>query len=239
MSKKAPLWYESLGYAYNPFIIKPGFFDDEVVGYDKEIDNLVTKLTSPVMYFLEGDFGLGKTTMLRYVINEFAGQKKVLYISRNRSDRAFDYAQLLKGANKGLGKLLGKKAKDVILVVDETAKINAADCEQIVEYFESGNFLSVLFVDKSFKEARLSDEIRKIIGQHVMSLKQLKAEDAIELARSRLDGNNDFISDALIKDVFDKSGKNTRLFLAALEDVCRHAVSTGQKKVTKDDLKVL
>jgi len=191
------------------------------------------------MYFLEGDFGLGKTTMLRYLINEFAQDQRVIYISRNRNDRAFDYAQLLKEANKGFGKLFGAKAKNVILIVDETAKINAEDCRQIIEYFDAGNILSVLFVDKSFADARLSDEIRKLIGKNVLGLKELKAADAIELARSRLDGNEKFLSDDIIAAVFEKTGKNTRLFLAGLEDVARHAVESGREQVTKEDLKVL
>ncbi len=238
MNKKIPLWYESLGYAYNPFIIKPGFFDDEIIGYDKEIDTLVKNLKSHVMYFLEGDFGFGKTTLLRYIINEFSGENRVLYISRNRNDRAFNYEELLKNANKGLGKLFGVKAKNVILIVDETSKINEDDCKQIVEYFDAGNFLSVLFVDKSFKDAPLTKEIQKLIGKNILSLTQLKPKDAIELVKSRLDGNTDFISDELITEVFEKS-KNTRLFLEAMDDVARHAVADGRKKVSKEDIKVL
>ncbi len=239
MSKKEALWYETLGYAYNPFIIKPGFFDDEVVGYDKEIDSLVKKLSSHAMFFLEGDFGLGKTTMLRYLINEFAGQHRVVYISRNRNDRAFNYAVLLKGANKGFGRLFGAKAKNVILIVDETAKINEEDCNQIMTYFDSQNILSVLFVDKSYKESRLTDDVQKIIGKNVVALKELKVDQVIELVRSRLDGGNEFISDAIITSVFEKSGKNTRLFLAAMEDVARAAVKAGREEVSKEDLKVL
>jgi type IV secretory pathway ATPase VirB11/archaellum biosynthesis ATPase len=110
------LWFEQLGYAHNPFTIKPGFFDDEVIGYDSEIDALVKKLQAKNMCFLEGDFGQGKTTILKYIINEFSGDYRVAYISRNRSDRAHDYGELLKGASSGLKKFFGMKAKDVVLM---------------------------------------------------------------------------------------------------------------------------
>ena len=118
------IWYKELGYAYNPFIIKPGFFDDEVIGYDKEIETLITWLKSDSMCFLEAEYGLGKSTILKFIINEFKDEFRLAHISRNRSDRAFNYEKLLVEANKGLGKLFGKKAKEVILIIDETEKLN-------------------------------------------------------------------------------------------------------------------
>jgi replication-associated recombination protein RarA len=233
------MWFEKLGYAYNPFIIKPGFFDDEVIGYDTQIDKLVELLKDGEMAFLEGHFGLGKTTILKYIINEFKGVNKVLYISRNRSDRAMNYTNLLKGASKGLKKFFKVKAKNTILIVDETAKINASDCDQIEEFYESGNFKSVLFVDYSLKEARLTKSVKTIIGENVVSLKPLTPKASVELARSRLEGNEELISSTLIKEVYELSENNTRRFLENLEDVCRHAIDAERTSVTKEDLDVL
>lgn len=233
------IWYEELGYVYNPFTIKPGFFDDEVIGYDKPVEDLVKKLNSHIMMFLEGDYGQGKTTILKFLINEFAGHSRVIYISRNRSDRAMDYASILKGASKGLGKVFGRKAKDAVLIVDETAKINAQDCAEIEEFFDKGNFKSVLFIDKSFDESRLTSSIKKMIGKNVVKLPTITPKDAVELVRSRLDGNEKLITDDQIKKVFEKSKKNTRTFLLSMEDVCRNAIENERKKVGDADLKVL
>jgi len=232
-------WYNELGYAYNPFTIKPGFFDDEVFGYDDEIDDLILALQGKSMNFLEGDFGLGKTTIVKYIINELKGVYRIAHISRNRSDRSFDYDSLLKGANKGFGKLLGKKAKDVVLIVDETEKINARDCEQIMNLYDEGFIKSVLFIDASFKEARLTGDVKKEIGKKIIQLKSLSSDDAVELVRSRLEGHEELITDAFIKKVFDKSGKNTRQFLLNMEDVCRNAIKNNRVMVTKDDLSVI
>ncbi len=239
MRKKIDLWYETLGYAFNPFTIKPGFFDDEVIGYDREIDTLIKKLSENKMYFLQGNFGQGKTTILKFLINEFSGKFKVIYISRNRSDRAFDYSKVLKGASKGLKKLFGMKAKNAILIVDETAKINNSDCEQIEKYFKDGYFKSVLFIDKSLDESKLSQQIKKLIGKNILTLQTLKPSEAVELIKSRLDTDVKLITDDLVKKVYDKSGKNTRQFLLNMEDVCRHAIEDGRKSVKADDLTVL
>jgi len=237
--RKETIWYEELGYVYNPFTIKPGFFDDEVIGYDKHVENLVKKLNSHVMMFLEGEYGQGKTTILKFLINEFSGKNKVIYISRNRSDRAMNYTQLLKGAKKGLGKIFGGKVKDAILIVDETAKINAQDCAQIEEYFDKGNFKSVIFIDKSLEESRLTESVKKMIGKNVVKLSTITPKDAVALVRSRLDGNEKLLSDDQIKKIFEKSKKNTRQFLLNMEDVCRNAIENERKKVGDADLKVL
>ncbi len=239
-TKQSRLWFEVLGYAYNPFTIKPGFFDDAIFGYDTTVDNIIETLSEKNMAFLEGDFGLGKTTLLKFIVNEFKGRKqKIIYISRNRSDRAFNYAKLLKGASKGFAKLFGKKAKDVTLIVDETEKVNKKDCNQILQFYNKRNIKSVLFIDVSFKDARLSPEIKKEIGKTVFQLKPLDAKDAVELIRDRLEKNNELISDDYLKKIFTISKKNTRQYLLNVEDVCRHAIENGRTKVTKEDLSVL
>lgn len=233
------VWYEQLAYAYNPFTIKPGFFDDEVVGYDDEIDKLVLALQQKNMCFLEADYGLGKTTILKYLINELKEVHRVVYISRNRSDRAFNYTSLLKGASKGLRKLLSKKAKNVILIVDETEKINRVDCDEILKNYDEGFIRSVLFMDSSLKKSRISNSIRKEIGESLIKLKPLSSKDAIYLVRSRLEGNEELVSDTIIKKVYDKSNKNTRQFLLNMEDVCRNAILDERRTVQLKDLKVL
>ena len=233
-------WYEKLNYVYNPFTIKPGFFNDEVIGYDKEIETLIKWVNKGEFAFLEGEYGQGKTTILKYLINEFEGRRPVIYISRNRSDRAMNYKNLLVGAKGAFGRFFGIKAKNAFLIVDETEKINARDCADILKYADEGNFHAVLFIDKSMKDSRLSKEVKKRIDKNVISLKSLHEKDAVALVRSRLDGNKELISDANIKKVFARiPEKSTRTFLLAMEEVCRNAINHDRSSVTIDDLKVL
>lgn len=233
-------WYETLGYLYNPFTIKPGFFNDEVIGYDKEIEKLIKLIKDKKVAFIEGEYGQGKTTVLKFLINEFAPTRNVIYISRNRSDRAMNYKNLLTESNGFFGKVFGVKAKNAILIVDEVEKINAKDCAQIEKYLDAGNFAAALFIDKSLRDARLSPELKKRIGKDVIQLKPLHEKDAIAIVRSRLDGNKALISDENIKKVFARiPEKSTRSFLLAMEEVCRHAIEADKKAVDIDDLKIL
>lgn len=233
-------WYEQLGYLYNPFTIKPGFFNDEVIGYDKEIEQLVELINDRQVAFLQGEYGQGKTTVLKYLINEFSPKRNVIYISRNRSDRAMDYNNLLQGAKGFWGRAFGIKARNAILIVDETEKINAKDCAQIEAYLDKGNFGAALFIDKSLKDSRITPELKKRIGKNVVQLKPLHEKDAVAVVRSRLDGNKGLITDTNIKKVYSRlPEKSTRSFLLAMEEVCRHAIEKGRDKVSIDDLKII
>ncbi|MFP4118910.1 MAG: hypothetical protein ACLFTH_02540, partial [Candidatus Woesearchaeota archaeon] len=192
-------WFEKLGYMHNPFTIKPGFFDDEVIGYDKEVDSIIEMIKEGEMIYLEGDFGQGKTTILTFIINEFSGKNKIIKIHRSRKDRAFHYDRLLVRANSALKRLFGIKAKNVILIVDEANSMNNKDCAAIKHYYETGHFKAVLFMDNSYSESAASQALKDKIGKNVISLKKLSQSDAIALVRSRLEEGTDLISDDMIK----------------------------------------
>lgn len=233
------IWFRKLGYKDNPFTIKPGFFDDQVLGYDEEVDSVIEKIKNGDMMYLEGEFGQGKTTILEYVINEFSSKHKIAHIHRSRKDRALNYERLLKGAGNALKKAFNVKQKNVILIVDEANYLNRKDCDRIEQYYEQGYFKAVLFQDHSFKEAPMTDSLKKKIGDNIVSLKKLTQDDAITLVRSRLDDGKELVSDTIIKNVFKKSFKNTRHFLENMEDVCRHAVENGRTSVSEEDLNIL
>lgn len=235
---KTELWYKKLGYVENPFSIKPAFFNDEVVGYDAEVDSLIKKLAKGEVCFLEAEFGKGKSTIIKYVINEFVNHNKIIHISRNKSDRALDYENLLKEANTSFGKVFGLKAKNVILIVDEVGKINQKDCEQIEKFMKSKNIFSVLFADVSFAKTNLTDSLKKKIDKNLIKLKDLIPNDAVEIVKSRI-STEGIISDDLIISIFEKSKRNTRSFLINLEKVFRYSFDNGNQKISSNDLTCL
>jgi replication-associated recombination protein RarA len=230
------LWFKELGYKENPFIIKPAYFDDEVIGYDKEIDDLIKMINENKFCFLEGEFGKGKTTIINFLINEFIGYNKIIYISRNRSDRALNYEDLLIGSSNFFGRLFRIKPKNVILVVDEVSKINKKDCEQIEKFYEDGHFKAVLFCDVSLDKSNLTQKVKTKISKNVITLKDLTAKEAIELVKSRLE-NDELISEELIKKVFDKSEKNIRLMFINLDKIFRKAFELGKTSISEEDIK--
>ena len=229
-------WYQELGFLYNPFTIKPAFFNDEIIGYDTTVDAVVTCLKEGNILFLQGEYGQGKTSMLKYLINEFKGKRHLIHVSRNRSDRALQYKKILISANNWFGRLFSKPVKHAILIVDETENINLHDCEQIESLFESNYLHAVLFMDKSLEKANISPSLKERIGKNIFELKPISESDAISLVRSRLEDAGRLISDALIKKVFAKSKKNTRTFLLLMEEVFLHAYKDDRQEVQEQDL---
>ncbi|MGM5480606.1 MAG: hypothetical protein ACQESC_04045 [Nanobdellota archaeon] len=236
---KTKTWYEKLHYKHNPFTIKPGYFDDEVIGYDKEIDTIIAKINDGNIVFLQGEYGQGKTTILTYIINEFSGKNKIAKITRSRSDRPYNYEKLLVRANKGIKKAFGMKAKNAILIVDEAGKLNKHDYTKIEHLHEQGNLKSIVLIDNEINKKLTTSSIEKEISKNTIAITPLSEEDAISLVRSRLGGGEKLISDQLIKEIFEISKKNTRQFLENLEDVFRKAIDSGKEKISKKDLDIL
>lgn len=232
------LWYERLGFKSNPFTIKTAYFNDEIIGYDNEIDTLIEKLSEHHMIFLEAEYGKGKSSIIQYLINEFKGQNKIIKVSRNRSDRALNYAKLARKTRGFFGKILNLKPKNVILIIDEVDKINQKDCDEIEKLFNNKILQSVLFVGVNFSKANLSNKIKKNMEKNLIVLKNLSPNEAIELVKSRID-TEEIISDEIIKVIFEKSNKNTRSFLENLERVFKGSFEQGKDKITLDDVKFI
>ena len=62
------LWYKKLGFHNNPFNIKPGAYDNELVAYN--MPYIYKKIDNGDMVFIEGYYGSGKTTILKNIINK-------------------------------------------------------------------------------------------------------------------------------------------------------------------------
>ena len=236
---KQQLWFEKIGFTHNPFTIKPGFFDDEVVGYDDEVDTLISKIENDEMIYLEGSYGQGKTTILTYIINEFKGRNRIIKIQRSRNDKPFNYDKLLVGASGVIKRSFNMRSKDVILIVDEANSLNDKDCHQIEDLYNDGHFKAVLFVDNSYKKAPFTQSIKDTIGKNVVSLQPISAESAVELIHSRLGEDSELISDKYISDLFAASKGSMRLFLNKVEDACRHAIEHDRDSVGEKDVKAV
>jgi len=229
-------WYEDFGFKENPFIIKPAAFHDEMIGYEEKVDRLTDELEEGSVWFLGGKYGTGKTTALKRIINTFMGQGKLIYLSLNRSDRSVDFNRLLKRRGNILQRLMGLKPKDCTLLVDEAQRITSKDCDNIIDLYDSEHLKSIVFVSNKYDKVRFTDELKELIGKNIMHVGEITPDEAVDLARKRID-DLAFISDKLIKKVFEKSKNNPRRFLQNLEEVFRDAHSEGAKKVTDNHVK--
>lgn len=226
------IWYKELGFYNNPFSIKPLAFHEEIIGYD--VDVVFNKIQNGEVIFLEGDYGKGKTAILKKIIRKFGGHKNLIYYSCNRTESSIDCDKLIKDRHGFLGSIFSDD-NNLILLLDEAQDLSTEDSEKLIEYYGK-NFKSIVFVGSDFEKVSFSSSLAKLIGQNIIRLGDLTEEDAINIIRKRI-GQANFISDDSIKAMFKKSGKNPRKLLKNCEDVCHYTISQGYSKVSDEHVK--
>ncbi|NTV24156.1 MAG: AAA family ATPase [Nanoarchaeota archaeon] len=222
-------WYRKLGFSSNPFNIKPAAFQGELVAYD--VDFIYSKIDSGEMVFIEGQYGTGKTTILKSIINRYKGKNKIIYYSFNEGESVFNLASLLDGANSLIRKITGVKEKNIILLLDEVHTMKQHDAKKIIAPYKKGIVKSVVFVSHDFDMVKFPEDVLELLNGNVIRTVNLSTKEAVELVRRRI-GDIDLFSDRTISRLFMQAEKNPRKLLEYCEDVARHAVMMGDSIVT-------
>ncbi len=223
-------WYHELGFYSNPFSIKPAAFDNELMGYGGVVEDIRKKVAASGIILIYGRYGSGKTTILKKILSEFRGKKKVIYFNCEQSDGNIDFDRLLIDAGGIFRKIFRIRKKGMIMLLDEAQGMGKKDMKRAKEYYEGGFFKSMIFVSKAEKEVKLSKDMKEMMGESRFEMGNLSSKDAINLVRKRV-GNLRFLSDDSIVKIYRKN-PNPRAFLKNCEDVCRSAFESGSGKIT-------
>jgi len=235
--KKQQTWYNKIGFFSNPFSIKPAAFHDRLSGYEKMLREINSLIKTSNIIFLEGDYGTGKTTILKKIINMFRGKKKVIYYSLDQTEKTLDLDMLLHGRYGFIGRLFRIKPKGMILLVDEATNLNSKDINNIKDYFEKDYFKSIILAGGRIGSAIHAKELKSLVGKKVFTLGKASKEDAISMVRGRI-GKLKILSDDVIEKIYNYS-QNPRDMLKNTEDVLRHAVENDSMEVSADDIKAV
>lgn len=216
-------WYHTLGFHHNPFSIKPGAFTYDLQGVDiaEEVNEHIEKGR---IVFINGDYGTGKSTLLKSVIDEFGGKGRVCYHS---CTQPVDLDRLLKPTM--WRRIFNSKKKHMILLLDEVEHLTADDEKRMYSLFSDGYFQGVVLVTNDL-EKKFNIPVDKMY-----TLTGISKQQAKELVRSRI-GDLEFIGDDIIDEVHSRTS-NPRQFLKFMEEVTRKAVARNGAKVSAIDLK--
>lgn len=234
--KETELWYRKLGFAENPFSIKPGLYSDSVYGYPNVIAEVAKGVDAGKIQFVRGNYGNGKSTMLKYLLRKFGGKGKLAYFSCNRLEDRLDVKRILNGRYGFMGKILDLKPKSMILLLDEAQYLSKDDFNSILKYYDSGNLKSVLFVAKEPIHNFMPERMQRAVAVH--TLDSVSDSDAVAIVRKRV-GTSGIMSDEIIKQAYWNSGYNVRILLKNCEMLCRYAVNKGLKSVTPEMVELL
>jgi len=227
---KAKLWYNDLGFSENPLTIKPAKFSTEIFGHKFTIDDITEKVHDSNVILVTGEYGTGKTSIVKKIISEFRGKLRIAYYNCNRSYKTIDFDRILRMAGGFFHWLFRIRKKGILLILDEAQDLNKKDMEKVAEYYEKGFFKSVVLATKG-NDIQLTDSLKKLVEGNTFRITNINASDAVRLVRDRV-GNTKFISDKLLVEIFQRN-KNPRKFLKNCEEVFRAAFSQGSKSVQK------
>ncbi|MCF7862300.1 AAA family ATPase [Candidatus Woesearchaeota archaeon] len=227
-------WFEELGYEENPFSIKPKKTFEEFFGHKEMIDNLLDKVEEGAFIIVRGKYGTGKTSVLKAIIDEYMGERKVAYVSCYETEKKIDIDEILRKAGNFFSRLFGLKSKNVIFLVDEAHNLMTKNLEELPEYYEDGYLRSVILVT-SRPEHKFPKSVNEVTGDNEVKFVMFNEDDAVELIRNRMEEGDEILPEDMIKLIYKKSN-TPREFLMNCEDACRKAVERGSDVVEKKDI---
>ncbi|MBR9691083.1 hypothetical protein GOV08_05360 [Candidatus Woesearchaeota archaeon] len=234
----ANTWYEKHGYDKNPFELNP-LKDEKRTLFDRENEakEVVYRILSQNMLFIEGKKGLGKSALLKHAIDRFKGKGKVIYVDSNAVHKKLNIENLLLGAKK-VSPTRKKFPKNMILLLDNVNQLSMLNNERIKYYFDQNYLRSVIFTGVSYNSVEFSDSVRSRIGKRIIKINPISPSAAVEMVMERLgEKNNDLLSEELTKEIFNRSKGDLKKFLLDCYSVCDFTIKRGRKKATKDLMK--
>jgi len=231
--KKIKTWYSSLGFYSNPFSIKPAAFHDELFGYEDMLNKINSKISNGSVVFLTGQYGSGKTTILKRIINRFRKKIIIIYYSCNQSE-SIDFDRLLY-SRTFLRRLFHIRQKKNVLLLDEVQDMNKKDSDRLCEYYSQGFFKSMILSSMKANQVRFTDCLKELTRDNIFKIGKLNKKQAVDLIRKRI-GNIEFLKDGIIEKIYSLNS-NPRAFLKNCEELCRYASETGAKEVTDKHIK--
>lgn len=230
------LWYRKKGFAENPFSIKPAIYSDGLYGHSNTISEVFRAIDSGKIAVVRGDYGNGKSTLLKHLLGRFGGKGKLAYFSCNRPERGLDVKRVLNGRYGFIGKMLDIKPKRMILLLDEAQFLTKQDFNTLMKYYDSGHIKSVVFVAKEQIADSMPERMQRITS--LFTFGSVGPDDAVSIVRKRV-GKLPLLPDHILKEIFLRSGSNVRVFLKNCDMVCRYAVNKGLDAVSMDVVNML
>ncbi len=220
-------WYHELGFKKNPFSIKPTQ-DNHLIGYEKIMQRIVYQLKIGNVIFLEGSYGTGKSSILRYLRKRF--KKNILYFNCAQQK---NMKKKIMRKRSFIRRVLFMKPSKMLLLVDEANLANPKDFDFLYEFYIMDRVKSIVFAGTDFKNVPFNKAFKS--DTKLYKLNEIRNNLANEIIKVRLPGQN-IISSTLAKSLFIQSDLNPRRYLENLEDLIRKTYSLGKKKISKKDI---
>lgn len=215
-------WFEELGFDNNPFELNPLETDFNLIGKEKEGKEILYRIASGSMLLIEGKTGTGKTALLKYAVDNFKGEGKVVYVDGNKLNKRLNVSDLL-------------KKKGMILLMDNVQYLSKKNNERIKYYYDEDYIKSAVFTTTDYSLVNFSNAIKDRIGKNIIKLKDLSQSNALKIAKERL-GDKEILPGDVLKQLY-KDSDNIKEFLRNCDLLCSYTVKKGKEKAQIEDIK--
>lgn len=212
-------WFEEAGFDENPFSTDPVFSARSSVGLEKPLADVEYYVSSGSIVFVEGAPGSGKSVLLQKLAEKLGGRAVLV----DAAASTVDIRSIVSKKTSLFGRLLGKSPSNIVLLVDNAASLSPGSLEMLKYYYDNNNFSAVVLAGTSLKSSGFSASVLDRIGNRVVKIAPLAEEEALSMVRHRLGGSAPF-SEAVVRKLYNMSGKNAKKFL----QLCENALKKGE-----------
>lgn len=160
-----------------------------MIGAKQQLEDATYYLQAGNLVVVEAKKGNGKTKFLRTLIDNFRG--KVIYVNARKLDKTLDVEELLRKKNGFSGKVMGKKPKGMMLMIDNAEELSLVNIERLKNYFDQGYLQSIIFTTSDMESCEFSDSMINRIGRRVITLEKPEHKDMKAIIKERLDEKED------------------------------------------------
>ena len=186
------MWYKAYQWEDNPFSIKP---NTNLIGLEKEKEQVTHFLTSGSVCLLTGNTGTGKTSLLKLLRSELK-KERVVYINAEELDEFFDLHKHLRSQRSLLDKVLFRPPRNVLLLLDEGHASDSKLKDHIKTLYDHGVLKGVVMAQTK-PPFDYSEGFRHRIGNRIVRMSKLTDQQARELIELRTEGKHPFHPDAM------------------------------------------
>lgn len=218
-------WYYELDFEENPFEVDPLISDFNLIGREKEANEILYRILSGNILLIEAKEGVGKTALLKYAIDNFKGKGKVIYVNAKKLSRRLNISELIR-----------KRPKGMILLMDNVQYLSKKNSERIKYYYDEDRIKSVVFTTTDYSLVDFTDAIKERLGHNIITLKPLKPNEIVNIVKDRLEENKDMFPDDVAKKLFTSS-KNLKEFIVKCDILCSYVIEEDRETASIDDIK--
>jgi Cdc6-like AAA superfamily ATPase len=205
---------------------------------DAVIEDILYRIESGSMLVIEGKPGTGKTSLLMVAAKKFGGKKNVAYVDCNILNKDLNITYILQDRYGMMGRLLNKKPKNMILLLDNVQTLSKKNTERLKFYFDQNYIKSIIFTTERYGKSNFSESLMDRIGKRVIKIPEMEDYDALEMIRKRI-GESELFNEQIIKKLFKESGNSPKQLLQNCQKAAEGAAKKGRTRVQQTDVKVL